>query len=336
MDDRDILLVIRHHGLGDLMTAQPALRALRRAYPNHWLVTTCPSWLKDLARRLECADEFIQDQPHKGTIGPTNHQAADPDILAKVSVLKGRVDRLISLRTPGPELLPLIDAVAPKHVLSYHYPLLPQAQNSPELDFADPIHIRWARLLNRWDVHPNPKELFLRELQPLNQSAPVIIHTGAGSPARLWPEDRWAEVIQWLAGDGWGVLLTGTERERARITRIAELAQLSEQCIAAGETTACGMLDLVAGAACVVSVDSGIAHLATALRTRAVTLFGPVSPACWGPPAQCTEHMTLWTGQKNNPYGETTDEGLLQIWPQDVTEALRQALSFIRSESHAV
>lgn len=336
MDSRDIVLVLRHHGLGDLMTAQPALRALRQAYSNHRLVTTCPSWLSDLAARLECADDIIHDRRHESTIGPTNHQAADPEILARASALQGRVDRIVSLRTPGPELPPLIAALTPRYVLSYRHPLLPQTSTAPELDFADPIQTRWARLLSQWNIRPNPEDLFLRAPVPLDPGAPVILHTGAGSPARLWPEDRWAEVARWLAAAGWRISLTGTERERARISAIAKLADLGEQSIMAGETTACELLNRVAGAACVVSVDSGVAHLATAMRTRAVTLFGPVSPACWGPPEHCTEHITLWTGQEHDPYDEATDPGLLELWPRDVILALRQVLSLAEPASHAV
>src|SRR4029453_232522 len=47
---------------------------------------------------------------------------------------------------------------------------------------------------------------------------------------------------------------------------------------------------LVAAADRVVCGDTGIAHLATALRTPSVVLFGPTSPALWGPPPHPPRH----------------------------------------------
>ena len=46
-------------GLGDLLTAVPALRALRRAYPEHRQVVTCAPWLTDLAEHLGLGDAWI-------------------------------------------------------------------------------------------------------------------------------------------------------------------------------------------------------------------------------------------------------------------------------------
>lgn len=58
---RPTLLVLRHHGLGDLLTARPALLALRAHFATHELVTTCPSWLVPLAAHLDMADRLIAE-----------------------------------------------------------------------------------------------------------------------------------------------------------------------------------------------------------------------------------------------------------------------------------
>jgi ADP-heptose:LPS heptosyltransferase len=50
----------------------------------------------------------------------------------------------------------------------------------------------------------------------------------------------------------------------------------------------------VAGAALVLCGDTGIAHLATALGTPSVVLFGPVPPSLWGPPPDRPQHVALW------------------------------------------
>jgi ADP-heptose:LPS heptosyltransferase len=79
---------------------------------------------------------------------------------------------------------------------------------------------------------------------------------------------------------------------------------------------------LVAAADRVVCGDTGIAHLATALRTPSVVLFGPTSPALWGPPPDRPWHRALWAGTSGDPHGQHPDPGLLAINVSQVTEAL--------------
>ncbi|HEV3498108.1 MAG TPA: glycosyltransferase family 9 protein, partial [Actinomycetes bacterium] len=79
---------------------------------------------------------------------------------------------------------------------------------------------------------------------------------------------------------------------------------------------------LVDAADRVVCGDTGIAHLATALRTPSVVLFGPTSPALWGPPPPRPWHRPLWAGSSGDPHGQLPDPGLLAIDVHQVTTAL--------------
>jgi ADP-heptose:LPS heptosyltransferase len=79
---------------------------------------------------------------------------------------------------------------------------------------------------------------------------------------------------------------------------------------------------LVAGAARVLCADTGVAHLATALGTPSVVLFGPSPPAHWGPPPERPRHRVLWAGRSGDPNGARPDPGLLTLQPHDVLEAI--------------
>ncbi|MDP9383785.1 MAG: glycosyltransferase family 9 protein, partial [Actinomycetota bacterium] len=78
---------------------------------------------------------------------------------------------------------------------------------------------------------------------------------------------------------------------------------------------------LVAGAARVVSGDTGVSHLATAVGTASVTLFGPVPPQEWGPPA-LDRHVALWAGRRGDPHAGEPDPGLLELGLPEVERAL--------------
>jgi hypothetical protein len=53
-----------------------------------------------------------------------------------------------------------------------------------------------------------------------------------------------------------------------------------------------------------------------------VTLFGPVSPRLWGPPADRPRHRALWAGREGDPHADRPDPGLLRLGTPDVVDAL--------------
>ena len=72
----------------------------------------------------------------------------------------------------------------------------------------------------------------------------------------------------------------------------------------------------------VVSGDTGVAHLATALDRPSVLLFGPSSPARWGPWPGVGTHRVLWAGRTGDPCAAVIDPGLLRIEADEMIEAL--------------
>jgi ADP-heptose:LPS heptosyltransferase len=126
----------------------------------------------------------------------------------------------------------------------------------------------------------------------------TIVHPGTKDPARRWPVGRFAQLAQQLARDGHDVVVTGSPAEAWRAGRVAELAGLPAEAVLAGRTDVGELAALVAHARLVICGDTGIGHLATAYRTPSVLLFGPTSPACWGPLVDLDRHRVLWYGDR--------------------------------------
>lgn len=97
---------------------------------------------------------------------------------------------------------------------------------------------------------------------------------------------------------------------------------LGRDALLAGRTDLLGLAATVASAGRLVCNDTGVAHLATALGTSSVVLFGPTSPLRWGPPPERGCHIALWAGREGDPHGDAADPGLLEIEVPDVLEAL--------------
>ena len=101
----------------------------------------------------------------------------------------------------------------------------------------------------------------------------LIVH-GAAWQTKLWPEERWRNLLQRLVATGRTVVLPwGTVDERQRAARLAAgingVAPLSRK-LDGEEVT-----ELVAGADFAVGIDTGFMHLAAAFDVPGVTLFGP-------------------------------------------------------------
>jgi heptosyltransferase-3 len=110
----------------------------------------------------------------------------------------------------------------------------------------------------------------------------VAIHPGSGSPRKNWPVTRWQELGTRLIADGAELLVLGGEADRP------QLAALRSAWRDAPVREACDLpLPLLAAVleqcALFLGHDSGISHLAAAVGTRCVLLFGSTDPAIWAP-----------------------------------------------------
>jgi len=120
----------------------------------------------------------------------------------------------------------------------------------------------------------------------------VMAPRSAYGPAREWPADRFAALARRLAGRGHAVLVCGTAGERDACRRIAGEAGPGVVSVA-GETDLPTLAALVRRAAVALCNDSGLAHLAGAVGTATVTLYGSTSSA-WtaalGPRVRVVQH----------------------------------------------
>jgi heptosyltransferase-2/heptosyltransferase-3 len=122
---------------------------------------------------------------------------------------------------------------------------------------------------------------------------PIAVHPGAGAAIKLWRAERWAAVADGLAKEtGADVLLTGSEAERPLCQKIA--AQMNtESRVTAGETTLDQLAALLSQCRLVLGLDSGPMHLAVAVGTPTVQLYGPVDPTIFGPWGSPERHRVL-------------------------------------------
>jgi ADP-heptose:LPS heptosyltransferase len=298
------MLVMRALGLGDLLTAVPALRGLRRLCPGERLVLAAPAGLRDLVQLVDAVDELL---PTPG-LGALDWPGEAPAVA-------------VNLHGSGPESIHDLLAQSPAELITHRHPDFPGLAGA---EWPDNVHEvdRWCRLVefaggdaDRGDLRlPTPPG-------PSPAAGAVVIHPGAGFPARRWPPGRFARVAASLRDAGHRVVVSGTAEERTIADEVAGTAGLPGDAVLAGRTSLAEMAALVAGAALVICGDTGVGHLATAFGTPSVLLFGPTPPRLWGPPPGAARHITLWVGDVGDPRGDRPDAGLLLLGEDRVLHA---------------
>ncbi|MBV9490080.1 MAG: glycosyltransferase family 9 protein [Verrucomicrobia bacterium] len=96
-----------------------------------------------------------------------------------------------------------------------------------------------------------------------------------------WIPERFAEVGEWFERQGFGVVVLGTRRDRWRARAIAE--RCPDAIDLCGRTTPGQLAAVVKRAAVCLTNDTGVMHLAVALETPVVSIFGPTNPVHIGP-----------------------------------------------------
>ncbi len=305
--------MLRALGLGDLLTAVPALRALARAFPRHDRVLAAPSWLGSLTELIEVDG------------APALHRVVDSAPLSPLAAELQRPDVAVNLHGRGPQSHRLLLDAHPAAAIWFECPAVPQSRGSPRWRRREHEVPRWCRLLSESGVPADPRDLYLAAPHgaPTAAAGATLIHPGAASGARRWPVERYAHVVREELAQGRRVVVTGGPDERHIAEMVAAEGGLDGDDVLAGRTDLKGLVRLVADAGRVVCGDTGVAHLATALGTPSVVLFGPTSPELWGPP-QDARHRILWRGGTGDPHGSRPDPGLLEISADEVVAELRR------------
>ena len=285
------VLAYRALGLGDLLTGVPALRGLRRAFPEAHLQLAAPAVLAPLVDLVGGVDELVDAAP-LGTLPP---RVAGPDLA-------------VNLHGRGPQSTALLAGLAPGRLVAWG-----DDWRADEHE----VH-RWVRLLAREGVAADPADLDVAVDAP--RTGVVVVHPGAAAASRRWPADRWRAVASALHARGEDVRVTGGADEVALAREVG--ADLPAGAVVAGTTGLRALAELVAGARLVLAPDTGVGHLATAVGTPSLLLFGPTPPALWGPPPDRPQHRVLWSGRTGDPLADAPDPGLLQITVEDVLAQL--------------
>jgi ADP-heptose:LPS heptosyltransferase len=298
-------LVRALRGLGDLLVMVPALRALRAALPRADIsLIGLPSGRAFVQRYPHYLDHFIEFPGFPGIPevpfdAPRfkNWLASSPaqrfDLVLQMHgnglVINGFVEMLGAPRTAG-FYLPGFHCPDPERFLPY-------PSTEPELwrllrlmeflgislkgDYLEfPLLAGdWLALAAIKAATPGGDGPGSSDLVPQQY---VVLHPGAFEPARRWPPKRFAQVADALAARGLQVVVTGTGDEMEAAAALVAAAATPVVNLA-GRTNLGALAALLSQARMLISNDTGVSHLAAALRVPSVIVFLASDPIRWAP-----------------------------------------------------
>jgi heptosyltransferase-2 len=274
-------LVIRGGAIGDFILTLPALRLLRENFPDARLEILGYKHIVELDRErfYAKATRSIEYGPMAGFFVPNSKLA--PDLVEYFASFQQVISYLFD---PDSFFENNLRRAGVKNFLPA-YSRIDDSQHAAQ-QLARPLQ-RLALFLDdpAARVHPSEEDQAAAQRILGASCAPVMaIHPGSGSPRKNWPAENWVALGQWLVhrAPRARLLLIGGEADAAQIATV-KTALRASNVLLAQDLPLPHLAALLQRCRLFLGHDSGISHLAAAVGTPCVLLFGPTDPAVWAP-----------------------------------------------------
>ncbi len=287
------VVLVRASRIGDFICATPALRALRAALPGAEITLVGLPFVRDLVARSPHLDRYTEFPGFPGLAEQFFDAHRAVQFFQQMQA--EQFDLAIQMNGSGtfanPFTLMLGARMTAGFVHDANWPMrLDAACPMPETGYEVR---RWLALTTFLGASAQgeatefvlwPEDHAAAEKLLAGAELPLLgLHPAARESTRRWMPERFAHVARELQRQcGGTVVLVGSAEERGVAEQIAK--ESGVRCLnLAGRTSLPELGAVIARLALLLTNDSGPAHIAYALGTPSVTIFGATDPARWGP-----------------------------------------------------
>ncbi len=311
------ILIVQLADIGDLVLSTPALDALRESYPDAHIALLTTAHSAPIVENTGFVDAVITFDKHtfdspKALTKPRNLRQAMA--LAR-TLRRGQYDTIVffhhfTTRFGALKFAALAWSAGSKRRIGLDngngFFL---TDSIPDDGFGAKHQAQyWLDLvaLLRADDSARPAKINIKAGdppgRPYNISSPtVVIHAGSGgySLARRWDAASFAAVADRLhAEHNAQIILVGTDDDDG--AQVKTLMQ-HEPVDLIGKTTLAELAGIIAEADLFIGVDSGVMHIAAAVGTPVVAIFGPSNPDAWRPWAPNSAALVIRSAPECSP-----------------------------------
>ncbi|MGE5308106.1 MAG: glycosyltransferase family 9 protein [Deltaproteobacteria bacterium] len=288
--------VFRALCLGDLLCCVPALRALKAWLPRAQITFIGLPWSRAFAGRFSrYLDGFIEFPGFPGL----PESVADVRLLPAFlrGVQEKHFDLALQMHGNGRVTNPLAELFGACVTAGFFAEGAYFPPDGWPVPYPDHLHeiLRCLTLVGsigaqaldpalEFPLTPADEEEF-RELpgsRPLDNGSYIVVHPGSRSRARRWSPEGFAVSCDALSGGKLTVAITGSAQEWDLAERI-RVKMKSRGVNLAGKTTLGSLAVLLRGSRLLIANDTGISHLACALKVPSVIVFTASDPRRWAP-----------------------------------------------------
>ncbi len=296
------ILVVRTDRIGDVVLTTAAVRALRKNFPDARIaMMVAPATRQLVEGNPDINEVIVHDRAgkNKGIIGfwkqviNLRRKKFDWAIIfhtkrwTNMFCFLAGIKRRTGYRNEKFGVLlndPVLDDrdVGIKHEAEYCVDILNSVGVSAplsEIEFVIPVNPQSDAWVENWcrENHFDPKDL-------------IIINPSASDPARQWPAERFAKIIQILQSKNIGpVAVIGTQNDIAaqKVLSSVQSTQSVKVFDLRGKTSMSQLIALLRKSRMLISNDTGPVHIAAALKTPVVSIFTRnepgINPERWRP-----------------------------------------------------
>lgn len=298
------ILVRGANWIGDAVMSVPAMRELRRIFPESRITLHTRSWADGVFRDASFIDEIVTYDRHKWVIKDIldNSQFLKEDgyelavlfpnsFESALTSFLTRIPRRIGYNKDARGLL-LTDPIAVpewknrRHESFYYLNLIAEAERL--LLGRDTVqHMRPDSSIEVSEERRAAARLQLADLGVGAAHKTVALGVGStNSRAKRWPAERYTELTDRLARElGVNVLLVGSKDEVDVADVVANASQTKPINIV-GKTNIAEVAAILSEVDLLISNDMGLAHLAPAVGADTIVIFGPTNPETTAPFAE--------------------------------------------------
>ena len=299
LDGARRILLVKPSALGDVVHALPVVATLRRRYPTillDWLVEeeSAPlvqghpavaevvvsgrrRWLNQLRRPREARGALREISSFLSALRERRYDA----VLDLQGLLKSA---LYVLATRAPIRVGLADGrEGAPWVLTHRVPVPAQPVHAVERYLALAAAVGATDSVREFTIPIARHDLVIAEDLLANCGRPrVVLHPAARWRTKLWEVDRWRKLAETLAASGTAVILTGSAADEAVAGEIMHGLQPPIRSLV-GRLSLKQLAAVLQSVDLMITVDSGPMHVAAAVGTPVLALFGPTDPSRTGP-----------------------------------------------------
>ena len=287
------ILIWKLSALGDVILSTPSLRAIRRQFPHAHITLAVGRRAYEVVARCPYLNDFLIYDPKRKDTGALG-------FLGFVRRLRqGAFDLSLDLQNSrDTHLMAWLAGIPIRAGYRRKYGwLLNRAVRLPRVVLAPIAHQHY--LLRHAGVAPDGDALELwpsphdeqgaeriLATSPTGERRPIVgLHPGGSGrwKTKRWDLERWAKLCDLLAQKHIRVVVTGGPEERSLGDALRQLVA-SHPTVAIGDTSMMELACLIKRCDVFVAHDSSPLHVAAAVGTPTIALFGPTDPARHLPP----------------------------------------------------